>query len=68
MRAFVLSDITSPLDQGTTILFLLKGDAIDYYHSSTEKVQHDWFEHMRVLGQRFDCRSVPVKNVDAVRN
>ena len=33
MRAFVLSDITSPLDHITTIPFLLEGNAVDYYHS-----------------------------------
>ena len=57
MRAFVLSDITSPLDQVTTIPFLLEGDAVEYYHSLIKQVQDDWFELMRVLGQRFDCIS-----------
>ena len=57
MRAFFLLDITSPLDQVTTIPFHLEGDAIDYYHSLTKQVRDDWFELMRVLGQRFDCIS-----------
>ena len=35
--------------------FLLDGDAAEYYHSLTKVVQDDWFELMRVLGQRFDC-------------
>ena len=55
MRAFALLDITSPVDQGTTIPFLLKGDAVEYYHNLTKVVQDDWFERMVVLGQRFDC-------------
>ena len=55
MRAFALSDITSPIDQVPTILFLLEGDAVKYYHSLTNVVPDDWFELMRVLGQRFDC-------------
>ena len=57
MRAFALSDITSPVNQLTTIPFLLEGDAVEYYHSLTNVVQDDWFELMRVLGQRFDCIS-----------
>ena len=57
MRAFVLSDITSRIDQVTTIPFILEGDAIDYCHSLTKQVQDDWFELMLVLGQRFDCIS-----------
>ena len=57
LRAFTLSDITSPVDQVTTILFLLDGDAADYYHSLTKAVQDDWLELMRVLGQCFDCIS-----------
>ena len=52
-----LRDITSPLDQVTTIPFLLEGDAVEYYHSLTKQVQDDWFELMRVLRQRFDCIS-----------
>ena len=55
LRAFALSDITSPVNQVTTILFLLEGDAFGYYHSLTKVVQDDWLELMRVLGQRFDC-------------
>ena len=57
MRAFALSDITSTVDQVTTIPFLLEGDVVEYYHSLTKVVQEDWFELMRVLGQRFDCIS-----------
>ena len=57
MRAFVLSDITSPLDQVTTIALLLEGDTIDYDHSLTKEVQDDWIELMRVLGQHFDSIS-----------
>ena len=57
LRAFILSDITSPVDQVTTISFLLEGDAAEYYHSLRTGVQDDWFELMRVLGQRFDCIS-----------
>ena len=57
MRAFVVSDITSPLDQVTTIPFLLKGDAVEYYHTFGTQVHDDWFELMRVLGQCFDCTS-----------
>ena len=57
MRAFALSDITSPVDQVTTIPFLLEGDAVEYYHSLTKVVQEDWFELMCVLAQRFDCIS-----------
>ena len=57
MRAFALSDITSPLSQVTTIPFLLEGDAVEYYHILTKQVQDDWFELMRVLGQRFYCIS-----------
>ena len=41
----------------TTISFLLDGDAAECYHSLTKAVQDDWFELMRVLGQRFDCIS-----------
>ena len=33
------------------------GDAAECYHSLTKVVQDDWFELMRVLGQRFDCIS-----------
>ena len=55
LRAFTLSDITSPVDQAATMSFLLDGDAAEYYHSLTKVVQDDWFELMRVLGQRFDC-------------
>ena len=57
MQAFALSDITSPIDQVTTIPFLLDGDAVEYYHSLTKVVQDDSVELMRVLGQRFDCIS-----------
>ena len=57
LRAFFLSDITSPVHQGTTISFLPEGDAAEYYHSLTKAVQDDWFKLMRVLGQRFDCLS-----------
>ena len=57
MRAFALSDITSPVNQVTTIPFLLEGDAVEYYHSLTKVVQDEWFELMRVLGQRLDCIS-----------
>ena len=57
LRAFTLSDITSPVDQAATMSFLLDGDAAGYYHSLTKAVQDDWFELMRVLGQRFDCIS-----------
>ena len=57
MRAFILSDINSPLDQVTPLPLLLEGDAIDYYHGLTKQVQNDWFELMHVLGQQFDCIS-----------
>ena len=57
LRAFTLSNITSPVDQVATISFLLEVDAAEYYHSLTKAVQDDWFELMRVLGQRFDCIS-----------
>ena len=57
LRAFILSDITSSVDQVTTISFLLDGDAAEYYHSLTKAVQDDWLKLMRVLGQRFDCIS-----------
>ena len=57
LRAFNLSDITSPVDQVTTISVLLDGDAADYYHSLTKAVQDDWSELMCVLGQRLDCIS-----------
>ena len=57
LRAFTLSDITSPVDQVTTISFLLEGDAAEYYHSLTKAVQDDWFEVMCVLSQPFDCIS-----------
>ena len=71
MRAFALSDITSPFDQVTTILCLLEGDAVEYDQSLTKFVQDDLFQLMRVLGQRFDCIShepiVPVENVDLER-
>ena len=56
-RAFILSDISSPVNQVTTISFVLEGDAAEYYHSLTKAVQDDWFELMRVLGQRCDCTS-----------
>ena len=56
-RAFILSDITSPVDQVTTISFLLEGDAAEYYHSLTKAVQDDWFELMHVLSQPVDCIS-----------
>ena len=55
IRAFALSDITSPHHQVTSIPFLLEGDTAEYYHSLTKQVQDDWFELMRVLGQRPDC-------------
>ena len=54
LRAFILSDITSPVDQVTNISSLLEGDAAEYYHSLTKAVQDDWFQLMCVLGQRFD--------------
>ena len=57
MRAFDLSDINSPNNQVTAQPFLLKGDAMDYYHSLTKQVQEDWFDLLRVLGQCFDCIS-----------
>ena len=57
LRAFTLSDITSPVDQVTTISFLLDGDAAQYYHILTKAVQDDWFELTCVLGQPFDCIS-----------
>ena len=57
MRAFALSDITSTIDQVTTIPFLLEGYAVEYYHSLMKVVQDDWFQLLRVLGQRFDCIS-----------
>ena len=57
LRAFTLSDITSAVDQVTTISFLLDGDAAEYYHSLTKAVQDDWFKLMRVLSQSFDCIS-----------
>ena len=57
MRAFALSDITSIVDQVTTISFLLEVNAVEYHHSLTKVVQDDWFELMRVLGHRFDCIS-----------
>ena len=57
LRAFTLSDITSPVDQVTTISFLLDGDAAEYFHTLTKAVQDDRFELMRVLGQRFNCIS-----------
>ena len=55
MRDFALSEISSPVDQVTTIPFLLEGDAVEYYHSLTKVVQDDWYEVMGVVGQRFDC-------------
>ena len=55
LRAFALSDITSTVNQVTTIPFLLEGDVVEYYHSLTKVVQDDWFELMCVWGQRFDC-------------
>ena len=57
LRAFTLWDITSPVDQATTMSFLLDGDAAEYYHSLTKAVQDYWLELMCVLGQRFDCIS-----------
>ena len=57
LRAFTLSDITSPVDQATTMSLLLDGDSAEYYHSLTKAVQDHWFKLMRVLGQRFDCIS-----------
>ena len=57
LRAVAFSDITSPVNQVTTIPFLLEGDAVEYYHSLTKVVQDDWFELMHLLGQRFDCIS-----------
>ena len=57
LRAFILLDVTSPVDQVTTISFLIEGDAAEYYQKLTKAVQDDWFELMRVLGQRFDCIS-----------
>ena len=51
MRAFALSDITAPVDQVTTIPFLLEGDAVEYYHSLTKVVQHEW--------SRKKCISLP---------
>ena len=57
MRVFVLSDINSANDQVTVLPFLLEDDAIDYCHSLTKQVQDNWYELMRVLGQRFDCIS-----------
>ena len=57
MRAVILSNINSPLDQVTALPFLLEGVAIQYYYSLMKQVQDDWFELMRVLGQRFDCIS-----------
>ena len=41
MRAFILSDINSPLDQVTAIWFLLEGDAMDHCHSLTKQVQDE---------------------------
>ena len=57
MPPFVLSDITSPLGQVTTIPLLFEGEAIDYYHCLTKQVQYDWFQLMHVLGQHLDCIS-----------
>ena len=57
MRAFASSDITSTVDQVTTIPFLLEGDAVEFYHSLTKVVQDGWLKLMRVLGQRFNCIS-----------
>ena len=57
LPAFILSDLTSPVDQVTTISLLFEGDAAEYYHSLAKAVQDDWFELMCVLGQRFDCIS-----------
>ena len=57
MRCFALSNITSRLDQVSTIPFFLEGDAVEHQHSLTKRVQDDCFELMRVLGQRFDCIS-----------
>ena len=50
-----MSDITSAVNQVTTVPFLLESDAIEYYHSLTKVVQDDLFELMRVLGNRFNC-------------
>ena len=38
-----MSDITSTVDQVTTISFFLEGDAVQYYHSLTNVVQDDSF-------------------------
>ena len=57
MQAFALLDITSTVDQVTTLRFHLEGDAVEYYHSLTKVVQDDALELKRVLGQRFDCTS-----------
>ena len=57
LRAFTLSNITSPVDQVTTISFLLDGDAAEYYRRLTKAVQDDRIQLMRVLGERFDCTS-----------
>ena len=57
LRAFTLSDITSPVDLVTTISLVLDGDAAEYYHSLKKAVQDDWLELMRVLYQLFDCIS-----------
>ena len=57
MRAFVSSDINSPNNHITALLFLHESEAIDYYHRLTSQVQDDWFGLMRVLGQRFHCIS-----------
>ena len=38
LRALTLSDITSRVDQATTISFLLEGDAAEYYHSLMKAV------------------------------
>ena len=43
LRAFILLDNTSTVDQVTTISFLLEGDAAEYYHSLMKAVQDDWF-------------------------
>ena len=48
MRAFILSDINSPLDQVTALQFLVEGDAIDYYHRVTNQYQTtalNWCEY-----------------------
>ena len=71
MRAFILSDIKSPLDQVTALPLLLETDSSNYYDRLMKQVQDDWFELMCVLGQQLDCTSprtsVSVGNLDAAR-